>query len=161
MIHDIQGQIAPEARASETTRRDALLWIGGLALLTLLSRLLFSSKWLFHWDSVNFALGMQHFDMRLHQPHPPGYFFYVVIADLVNLFVNDPNTSLVLLSLLFSILGVVFLFFLGLEMFGLSAAIIAALLFVSSPNIWFHGSVALPQKIPAGLNPHTPWRGRI
>jgi hypothetical protein len=28
-------------------------------------------------DSINFALGLRHFDPALHQPHPPGYPLYI------------------------------------------------------------------------------------
>src|ERR1044072_4732678 len=28
-------------------------------------------------DSINFALGLRHFDLALHQPHPPGYPLYI------------------------------------------------------------------------------------
>jgi hypothetical protein len=31
-------------------------------------------------DSVNFALGVEHFDVGSHQPHPPGYPVYIVLA---------------------------------------------------------------------------------
>ncbi|NJN98099.1 MAG: hypothetical protein HC875_30460 [Anaerolineales bacterium] len=36
---------------------------GGLGLLTLLFRLPFVGQTLYHWDSINFALSLQHFDV--------------------------------------------------------------------------------------------------
>jgi hypothetical protein len=31
-------------------------------------------------DSINFALGVEHFDVAVHRPHPPGYPIYIVLA---------------------------------------------------------------------------------
>jgi hypothetical protein len=33
-------------------------------------------------DSINFALGLRHFDPALHQPHPPGYPVYMVLGHI-------------------------------------------------------------------------------
>src|SRR5258705_12708996 len=33
-------------------------------------------------DSINFALGLRHFDPALHQPHPPGYPVYMLLGHL-------------------------------------------------------------------------------
>lgn len=33
-------------------------------------------------DSINFALGLRHFDPALHQPHPPGYPVYIALGRL-------------------------------------------------------------------------------
>ncbi|GAB4460952.1 MAG: hypothetical protein Kow00120_28420 [Anaerolineae bacterium] len=149
MLHEAVGEVSQNARAAALRRRSVLLWAAGLALLVLATRVLFRAGWLYHWDSVNYALGMQHFDMRLHQPHPPGYFFYIALADVVDLLVGDANASLVWLSVAFSAVGAALLFLLGREMLGVRVAVIAALLYVSSPNIWFHGEVALPRSIEA------------
>src|SRR4029078_4194286 len=31
-------------------------------------------------DSINFALGVRHFDVAHHQPHPPGYPVYIALS---------------------------------------------------------------------------------
>ncbi len=50
-------------------------WIALLfSFLALLLRIPFMSRFLYHWDSVNYALSLERYDVRLHQPHPPGYF---------------------------------------------------------------------------------------
>jgi hypothetical protein len=69
------------------------------ALAVGLSRFAFRSHDLYDLDSVNFALGMTHFDPRLHQPHPPGYFLYICCGRLLAHFIHDPNLALVLLSI--------------------------------------------------------------
>ncbi len=119
----------------------------GLALVFLVigvvSRVPFQSRLLYHWDSVNFALGMERFDVRLHQPHPPGYLLYVVLGQLVDLLLGDANTSLVWISIVFGGLTASVIYLLGRRLFDKTTAIIGALLALSSPAFWFYGQVAL------------------
>jgi len=117
----------------------AILFITGVV-----SRLPFRSSVLHHWDSVNFALALEHFDVRLHQPHPPGTFvIYLWFAKLIDWFLHDPNASLVWVSVLSSGLAAASIFLLARHWFGERAGISAALLLLSSPLIWFHGEIAL------------------
>lgn len=119
-------------------------WIGlVLALLAFFSRTPFLSRYLYHWDSVNFALSLDNFDVRLHQPHPPGYILYSLAGKLLQAVVKDDNTALVILSLLGGVCGVVGIYFLGKRMFNRSIGIVAALLTLSSPLHWFYSEVAL------------------
>jgi hypothetical protein len=43
-----------------------------LCLITVATRIPFSSKPLYHMDSVHFALALERYDLTVHQPHPPG-----------------------------------------------------------------------------------------
>lgn len=94
-------------------------------------------------DSVQFALALDHFDVTVHQPHPPGYFLYVMLGRVFNKFINDPNTTFISISIIFSVLTVLVTYRLGEELFDSRCATIAALYAVVSPNLWFHGEVAL------------------
>lgn len=121
------------------------LWVAILlCLFGIVTRIPFRAEILHHWDSVNFALALDQFDVRLHQPHPPGTFvIYVMLGRLLNVFLKDPNASLVWLSVLMSGLGTAALFLLSEELFDRKVSLTTALLAVSSPLIWFHGEVAL------------------
>jgi hypothetical protein len=120
-----------------------------LFLLGVLTRLPFRSQILYHWDSVNFALGMEHFDVYLHQPHPPGYFLYVMLGRLVNLWIGDANASLVWISTVATGLAAVVIFLMGQSLWDRRSGIVAALLLLTSPLFWFHGEVALTYMIEA------------
>jgi hypothetical protein len=98
---------------------------------------------LYHWDSVNFALAVENFDMQLHQPHPPGFFLYVLLGRWATQLAGDVNAGYVWISVLCSGLGAAAIFYLGRELFGRSAGILTAVLFLSSPSVWFHGEIAL------------------
>jgi len=51
-----------------------------LLLLFLIAHLFFLPRTLEDLDSINFALGVRHFDVAEHQPHPPGYPLYILAA---------------------------------------------------------------------------------
>jgi hypothetical protein len=125
--------------------RSGTMWIAILiCVVGIVTRIPFRSQILHHWDSVNFALAINHFDVRLHQPHPPGTFvIYIMLGRLFDLVVHDPNASLVWLSVVLSGLGAVALFLLGTEWFGREVGLTTALLAIVSPLVWFHGEVAL------------------
>lgn len=114
-----------------------------LALATVLTRIPFTSKMLYHMDSIQFALALEKFDVTVHQPHPPGYFLYIMLGRLFNFFIHDPNSSYIAISILFSALTVVVVYYLGIELFGSKCALLAALFAITSPSLWFHGEVAL------------------
>ncbi|OGW41053.1 MAG: hypothetical protein A2Y97_13250 [Nitrospirae bacterium RBG_13_39_12] len=113
-----------------------------LLLLTVLTRVPFMSKFLYHWDSVQFALALKKYDVTVHQPHPPGFFLYVMFGRLINLFIKDPNTTFIFINILFSGLAVVTIYFLGKEIFDKKIGLLSAAIALTSPNMWFHGEVA-------------------
>ena len=53
-----------------------------IAVLYLAAHLPFLAPSLEDIDSINFALGLRHFDPALHQPHPPGYPVYMLLGHL-------------------------------------------------------------------------------
>jgi hypothetical protein len=54
--------------------------IAALAVVFLAAHLLFLPPSLEDIDSINFALGVVHFDVATHQPHPPGYPVFIALA---------------------------------------------------------------------------------
>lgn len=120
-----------------------------LFLSVLVSRLLFITHYLYHWDSVNFAFSLVKFNLEKDQPQPPGYIVYVWLVQLVNSLIHDPSLSMVLLSVLASSLAVVVFYFLGKAMFGPRTGGIAAMFLAVSPLFWFYGEIALPHTLDA------------
>jgi 4-amino-4-deoxy-L-arabinose transferase-like glycosyltransferase len=107
------------------------------------TRFVFRSRYLYDLDSVNFALAIQRFDPRVHQPHPPGYFLYICLGRLLNIAFHDANLALVVLSILASCGMAVVVYKMTLDWFGPTAAQFAGIFFLFSPLAWFHGIVAL------------------
>lgn len=107
------------------------------------TRVPFASRFLLHMDSCQFALALDKFDVTVHQPHPPGYFLYVMAGKVLHFVIADVNRVFVTISVFFGGLAVAFLYLLGKEIFDRKTGIVAALLALSSPTMWFHGEVAL------------------
>jgi hypothetical protein len=69
------------------------------ALLLLILAALFAftrSRWLDDWDSVNFAFGLDDFDVTKHWPHPPGYPVYIAAGKLAYSVIADHAAALTL-----------------------------------------------------------------
>jgi 4-amino-4-deoxy-L-arabinose transferase-like glycosyltransferase len=123
--------------------------VGLLAIVTLAIRIPFQTQILYHWDSVNFALGMQEFNLAMEQPHPPGYILYVGFARLVDLVIKNPPATLVFISMFSSTLAVLMLYFLGKTMFGSLVGWVSAIFLALSPLFWFYSEIALPHTLDA------------
>ena len=86
-----------------------------LILTTLFTRVLFATKYLFEWDSVQLALGMRNFNIINHQPHPPGYFFYVYSGKFLNKIIGNANYSLIIINVVFTIIAAILFYNIALK----------------------------------------------
>jgi hypothetical protein len=136
---------------------------GGLVLVlfigSLLLRLPFRADFLVNWDSVNFALATQAFDIGHHQPHPPGYIGYVVLGAALNYITGDPISSLTLVSAIAGAAAAVLLFLLGCQFMPRPYAAITAALFALSPVVWYYSEVPLTYAVEVALALAFLWTG--
>jgi 4-amino-4-deoxy-L-arabinose transferase-like glycosyltransferase len=93
------------------------------------------------------AFGIQHYDVLNGAPQFPGYIVYIALAQAVNIVFNDPQRTMVFISILSSGLAAAALFYLGREMFSPITGLLAALFLISSPLFWFYGEIALPHSL--------------
>ncbi len=77
------------------------------ALFALLVRTRPQTFW--EYDELLFGAGVVSFEPLRHHPHPPGYPVYIGFGKIVNLAVGDAFTALVVLSIVMSLAGFVFL----------------------------------------------------
>ncbi len=109
----------------------------------LLTRLPTRSDYLFSWDSVNFALAMDEWNLTLHQPHPPGYIAYVGLARVARLFGVDHNLALQLVAMLATGLAGWVWWKLARRLgIGKTPALSGLALLLTSPLVWLYSSVA-------------------
>lgn len=127
--------------------RSAKWIVLALFLLTLITRIPFASQTLYHWDSVNMAVGMRDYNVVEGAPQYPGYIVYIALAQIVDIFFQNPQTTMVVISVVSSGLSVVALFYLGRAMFSPLTGLIAALFLLSSPLFWFYSEIALPHAL--------------
>jgi hypothetical protein len=100
----------------------------GLFVLT------FATRWpvrvgsLEELDSANYALAVREFSIAKHQPHPPGYLFFVGAARFVHLWISDPIEALTAVQVMSGALAVMLFY---------------ALLRLCMPPIWTLGATLL------------------
>jgi hypothetical protein len=126
-----------------------LLWASGLAALFFAAHLAVLPSTLEDIDSLNFALGLHHFDPTKHQPHPPGYPVFMALGKIARAVVPSDAKALAVLGAIFGALAV----FPLMALFEQIAAIerrddrappasttsaMATLLVVASPLYWFN-----------------------
>src|SRR6202521_5308368 len=81
--------------------------VATIALVFLAAHLPFLPASLEDLDSINFALGLRHFDVARHQPHPPGYPVYIAIGKIVHAVAPTEVKALSMLSSVAGGLGVI------------------------------------------------------
>jgi hypothetical protein len=158
---------APKTRNEERKgalqgpRLTVLLW-AGIAIVLLWSRLAERPHYLYYFDNANFALSIDHFDPRLHQPQPPGYPLFVALLKALHMFVQDPNRILIVAGLLGSGVGLVSIWIWTNWMFGRRAAWAATALLLVHPVFWT-AAIANPvrafQVVIAGATAIFSWAG--
>src|ERR1700687_5378335 len=70
-----------------------------LAVVFLAAHLLFLPASLEDLDSINFALGLRHFDVARHQPPPPGYPLYIALGKAAHAVVPSEARALSLIGI--------------------------------------------------------------
>lgn len=126
-----------------------ILLVVFLLSVLLISRISCKSQYLYTWDSVQFALSFERFNIAEHRPHPPGYLLYVWSGKALNSVVHDPNLTLISLSILATGFATLFIILLTLELLReadqktrLWGSFGGALLYLTNPIVWFYGCVA-------------------
>jgi hypothetical protein len=163
-VRFLGGELSARGMESETSEGAEVVaiatynvtrhWVWSMILfaVTLISRIPFTSELLYDQDAVQFALALEKYDVYLHQPQPPGYFVYVMLGKLINLFFHDANLSFLLLSLIGSGLTVGAVYYLGIVIFDQETGWWAAALALTSPLLWYYGEVALTYVVAAFFN---------
>ena len=105
----------------------------------ILTRWPLAPKYLYSFDSVNFALALDDFNPALHQPQPPGYPLFVALTKVVHLVFRDAQDVMIATGILVGWAALVLLWKLASEMYGQRAGFFAALLMFFNPPFWFGG----------------------
>jgi hypothetical protein len=125
--------------------------LAGLALVFLATHLAALPKTLEDIDSINFALGVERFDVWAHRPHPPGYPVFIAAAKLTTGLVGAVRpgwdrdrraaAGLAIIGIVAAALGafVIAEFWMAIGLSAL-AAWLAALLTLCAPMYWLTAS---------------------
>lgn len=119
------------------------------------------SQFLVNWDAVNFALGIEAFDLTHHQPHPPGYIGYVLLGRVVTWLAGDPNAALTAISVVAGASLPVGAFLLGRRLMSRRWALVTAALVATSPVVWYYSVVALTYILSGALVTFIAWAAHV
>lgn len=123
----------------------------GLFLGFLLLRLPFRSDYPVNWDAVQFGLGIQEFDLKHHQPHPPGYIGYIALGKLVNFIVDNPHASLTLIATVAGAIVPAMFYPLARRFMSDRFALFSTVSFGASILAWYYSEVALTYVVELAL----------
>src|SRR5262245_44207005 len=101
------------------------------------------SHWLDDWDSVNFTLGLDDFDVTKRWPHPPGYPVYIAAGKLVYSVIADHAAARTLVSALSAASVASMFYVLERQNTGWPVALCATLIMALSPLFWLQLGLAL------------------
>jgi hypothetical protein len=121
-----------------------------MAAIYLAAHLAFLAPSLEDIDSINFALGLRHYDVAQHQPHPPGYPVYIALGrtakatlEVLAPSLQSPRLESLALAIWSPLAGAVALIAAYFIFSGLSTssmALWATALLGASPLFWLAGS---------------------
>lgn len=114
-----------------------------LVLMSLAVRVPLRSQFLVNWDAVNFALGIEEFDLAAHQPHPPGYLGFVIAGRLLTSITRDPNAAMTFMSAVSGAAAAGLMYLLARQFASQRASFVAAAIFTTAPLSWYYSLVAL------------------
>ena len=146
------------------------------AALALLVRLPFAAQRMWDHDSVQFALGVEKYDLAAHHPHPPGYPLYIALLKLLAFLGVDALHGMVALAIVGGTVGAGLIVLVvarlvssplgGLEQGGgqeggvpnaLTPAAFAAALYIFNPLLWFYGELPLLYALEGGITVLLAW----
>ena len=122
-----------------------------LFVVALALRVPFRSQFAYYWDSAQFALAVGEYNIRISQPHVPGFYLYILAGRLMNLFVGEPHAALVWLSVFAGAWLVSVGYLLATLMFGRNCGWGTGLILLTSPLTWFHSEIALTTILDSAL----------
>lgn len=115
------------------------VWFGALCVYLVATRWPLAPRYLFYFDSANFALALEEFNPALHQPQPPGYPLFVALTRAIHLFIARPERVFLMAGLLAACAAAALAWRLARDLFGPPAGLLAAALLASNPVFWYGG----------------------
>lgn len=125
---------------SSKTHRNHLIIIALLFCITTIPLLASAPN---SWDAAQFTLGVEHYSVHMHQPHPPGYPLFILTAKLFALVVSA-HTAVLIVSMLFALTALVVWYTFVLRIWNKPwLAFVASIALLVNPLFWTYREVAL------------------
>ncbi len=126
-----------------------LLFLTLLAVLFTASTVPFRSRLPISWDAAQFVLGVHHFSVTMHQPHPPGYPLFIGLGRVVH-WLLPVHTSLLVVAWLFAAAAIAALYWFTWALWRKPwLCFITSAAFLVNPVFWFYRETALTYTVDA------------
>ncbi len=122
-----------------------------LFIVSILTRIPLVENMHSHTDSSSITLALVNYDLNQETPAPPGYPLYLTFGKLIYYIVRDPHQALIIVSIISTALGALGFYFLGKYLDHENTGIISAIVFLSSPAIFFFGLTIYPYLFMIGI----------
>lgn len=120
------------------------LILAALAVGWLLLRIpYFGDRYSFEWDSSQFARGVAEFNIFKHQPHPSGYYLWVLATRDLTAVTSGPMQAQIVLAFLMALGGLAMFYLLARRFLSRDAAFGATVLLAYAPAVSLHSSIPL------------------
>lgn len=127
-----------------------LPFVISLVLLFAATTLPFRCHYPINWDAAQFVLGVRHFDVRVHQPHPPGYPLLIGLARIVDRVLDSPHLSVLIVVWAFGLGALLVLYWLVFSLWGSRwAGFYSAVGLLLNPLFWYYRETALTYTVDA------------
>jgi 4-amino-4-deoxy-L-arabinose transferase-like glycosyltransferase len=90
------------------------------------------------WDAVQFALALEHFDLGLHQPHPPGYLAHVGLGAVLAATGMPTDRAIQVASILAAALAIFATGWFARRLNGPAAGLASALILATNPVLGYY-----------------------
>jgi hypothetical protein len=119
-----------------------IILILSLFLIGIITRFPLVENMQSHWDGPQYSIAILRYSLEQETPAPPGYPVYIFLGKFMNVFIENPHSSLLFLSVLSAGFGTVIAFHTAKVIFQRNSGSIAAILFLTSPAMYFYGLTA-------------------
>src|SRR4051812_45494663 len=110
-----------------------------VAFISFISRAPLIEKYQSYWDGPDYSIALVHFSLAHHTPTPPGYPLYIALGKFFHLFIQDPHTSILAVSIFASMLGAVALYIVGMKMYNRLVGLAATGIYLTGSTFYYFG----------------------
>ncbi|HVZ11462.1 MAG TPA: glycosyltransferase family 39 protein [Patescibacteria group bacterium] len=108
-----------------------------LGVAALVSRIPFLEKFQSFWDGPQYTIGIVRYSFDQQTPAAPGYPLFIGLGKFFHIFIQDPHTSLLAVTVLASITSAITLYMVGLKMFNRFVGLAATVIFLTGSTFYF------------------------
>lgn len=108
-----------------------------ISLIAFVSRLPLIEKFQSHWDGPDYSIAIIRYSLAQHTPTAPGYPLYIASGKFLNLFINDPHLSILMISVVASIIGALAFYTYGAKIYNKYVGVVASTIFLTASPFYY------------------------